>query len=141
MYVCFPPDLWRLVNPRYLIACTTCKSPRNFRPYASLADVGTFSLTPLLINRAAISLKKSADIDNKGSLAWNTHHFSSARFRSNFHATASSAITTQPSDDLTATRANAGDHGDIPLDEFTHDYHVESRSPTKRSLVVSQSMA
>lgn len=96
----------------------------------------TFSLTPLLINRAALSLKRTADISSKGSLAWNTGHFSSARFKPIFPTMVPSVVN-GPSDGSTATRMDDTDHNDIPLDELAHD---KPRSPTRHSFVVSQSM-
>ena len=87
------------------------------------------SLTPVLINRVVLSLKKTADDINGVNQAWNATHFTTIKFglRS---MTMISGITTgtgQLREDSRETLLDTSDHNNIPLDDLTQ--HARAPSP------------
>lgn len=81
-----------------------------------LADVDiATSLTPVLINRAALSLRKSAD-RSKVNESRKTGYLSSIRFGPKSTAAVSEIIVGQPLDSPTGTRMDTGDLIDISAD-------------------------
>ena len=86
-----------------------------------LADINAISLTPILINRAVLSIKRAADIGSKDTQAWSTVHFQSARFKQNSTVVTSETPASQPPEESMEARVNADDHDDIPLDELAFD--------------------
>ena len=87
----------------------------------------TISLTPILINRVVLSLKKTADDSSGGNQAWNMTHFTTIRFEPGSMTMISGTATGQPSDDPTETLLDTNDHNDIPLDELIQ--HEREQSP------------
>jgi len=83
----------------------------------SLLTPITISVTPTLINRVVISLKKTAD-NTGGVHQWSTMHFATTKFESRSMGVISGTAIGQSPDDPTETWSDTNDHNDIPLDEF-----------------------
>ncbi|KAF9653263.1 hypothetical protein BDM02DRAFT_3182802 [Thelephora ganbajun] len=75
-------------------------------------------VTPLLINRVALSLKKSADKGYTANQPWDVDHFSSIEFEPVSIAATSEAFASHPQDGQTEARLNT-ERNDIRLDEPT----------------------
>ena len=97
----------------------------------------TISLTPILINRVALSLKKTADNTSRVNQAWNTTHFTTIRFEPRSIMVISGITAGQRSDDLTETEtlSDTNDHNDIPLDDLIQ--HGRAQSPARNLAVAS----
>ena len=128
------PGLWSLTNSWDLIVSMQCNFPGTVGVmHGSLTPV-TISLTPILINRVVLSLKKTADNTSRVNQAWNTTHFTTIRFEPRVI----SGITVgQRPDDLTETEtlSDTNDHYDIPLDDLIQ--HGRARSPARNLAVAS----
>jgi hypothetical protein len=75
------------------------------------------SVTPVLINRVVLSLKKTADNSSGVNQAWNTTHFTTIRFEPRPMTVASGQ---PPGDPVGAeTLSDANDYNDIPLDDLS----------------------
>jgi len=72
----------------------------------------TISLTPMLINRAVLSLKKAADSRNGTDQARGTRHFSAVKFEPR------PSVASRLPDDPLETRLDIYGHNDIALDEL-----------------------
>ena len=112
------------------IASMQCKFPWTVGIMRSLLTPITISVTPTLINRVVLSLKKTADNTGGVSQAWNTTHFATMKFEPRSMGVISGTATGQPPDDPTETRSDTNDHNDIPLDEFIQ--RVRPQSLAKR---------
>lgn len=77
----------------------------------------TISVTPTLINRVVLSLKKTAGANSRVIQPWSTGHFTSIRFEPR-SMVGSSETGGQLLDDPTEARMDTDDQDDIPLGEF-----------------------
>jgi hypothetical protein len=98
----------------------------------------TISLTPTLINRVVLSLKRAADVNSTANGAWSTEHFSNMRFEPVPMAVTLGTVVGQPPDDPTETLSDSNGHNDIPLDDLIK--YARSRSPVGFLGVASQGM-
>ena len=78
----------------------------------------TISLTPILINRAVLSLKKAADVSGGINRAWGMRHFSTIRFEPGAMSVSSASVISRLPDDPLETRLYTNSHSDVPLDEL-----------------------
>lgn len=97
------------------------------------------SLTPTLINRVVLSLKKTADINNAVNRPWNTEHFTSMRFEPVSIPMTSETVAGQPLDDPAETLLDRNGYNDIPLDDLSK--RTRSLSPTERFVMAPHSLA
>jgi len=86
----------------------------------------TISLIPTLINRLVLSLKKTTDINSTVDRAWDTGHFSNARFDPMSMTTTSEAVVDESQME---SLSNTDGHNDIPLDDLIR--RKRSRSPAR----------
>ena len=75
----------------------------------------TISLTPILINRVALSFKKTTDESDRANQGWNTTHFTTIRFEPRM---ISGIAVSQLPDDPAENLLDTNDHNDIPLDDL-----------------------
>ena len=78
----------------------------------SLKSILQISLTPILINRAALSLKKSAD-QSQVNKPRGTEHLSSIKFKPKSTVAVSETVVGQPPDSSTGIWMGTRDHVDI----------------------------
>ena len=78
----------------------------------------TISLTPTLINRSALSLKRTADISSGLNQAWDTGHFSTAKFVPTPASASSEVLVARRQDNPLEIRFGTNGHGDIQLNEL-----------------------
>jgi hypothetical protein len=78
----------------------------------------TISLTPILINRAMVSLKKAAQAHTGTSEAWSVRHFSTTEFRTEAVPVPPVATTSRLPNDLLESWLDTDGHNDIPLDKL-----------------------
>lgn len=80
--------------------------------HGSLTSI-MISLTPIVINRASLSLKKKADFNGGVTRAWSTQHFGSIKFGPRTFATVPETVIGP-----TEARLDTNDHNEIPLDDL-----------------------
>jgi hypothetical protein len=79
----------------------------------------TISLTPFLINRIVLSLKKLADVGSGSGRVWSKGNFSSAEFMSGAMPGGSTTVVSRPPNGgPSEPRLGTDGHNDIPLNEL-----------------------